>query len=136
VNLENDSEPRPIKKATVNKCVKQTFKKRYPEFKLDNKAFGSIGYSQKWGFKNKLYILADTGSWRTTTNFLIGIDYPRFCMDVSEFFADRQSHYGCGYGSVEIVEDGTNKGLDLVDALLPHFSKCIKNAFKKCGLEV
>jgi len=52
-----DTEPaqRPIKKSFVNKCVKDTLKKKYPVLKVDNKAFGSIGYSKNWGFNNKQY---------------------------------------------------------------------------------
>lgn len=53
-----------INKTLVNKVVKRTIKKRYPAYKVDNKTFGSIGYSCNWVFNNKKYILVDTGSWR------------------------------------------------------------------------
>ena len=126
----------PIKKAIVNKCVKQTIKSRHPEFRVDNKAFGSIGYSKRIGFKNKVYIVVDTGSWRTTLSFMLGFDYPKFCMDVAEFFADHQSHYGDGYQSIDQVETATNKALDLVDELMPYYLEAIEGAFTDNGLQV
>ncbi|MEJ2155277.1 MAG: hypothetical protein P8X96_08060 [Desulfobacteraceae bacterium] len=126
----------PIKKAIVNKCVKQTIKTRHPEFKVDNKAFGSIGYYRNIGFKNKIFLVVDTGSWRTTLSFMFGIDYPKFSMDVAEFFADHQSHYGDGYQSIEQVENAINKALDLVDALMPFYLEAIECAFTDNGLQV
>ncbi len=57
-------------------------------------------------------------------------------MDVAEFFADHQSHYGDGYVSIEQVEEATNKALDLVDALMPHYLGAIESAFTKNGLQV
>lgn len=119
-----------IKKSFVNNCVKQTIKMRFPDFKIDNKAFGSIGFSKKWG-QNKLYIIADTGSWRTSISFMLGLNYPKFCMDVAAFFADHQSHYGEGYLSIEQIENDTNKALDLVEAVLPHFMTAIEQALTK-----
>lgn len=126
----------PIKKAEVNKCVKQMIKNRHPDFKIDNKAFGSIGYSKKLGQNNKIYIVADTGSWRTTLTFMLGVNHPNFCMDVAEFFADSQSHYGIGYESIKKVEKATNRALDLVDALMPHYLGAIESAFTENGSQI
>lgn len=115
-------------KAEINKCVKQAIKKRNPEFKVDNKAFGSIGYSKKWG-NNKIYILADTGAWRTSLCLMLGIEYPKFCMDVAQFFAGHQSDYGDGYSSINYVEESTNKALDLIEAIMPFYLVAIESAF-------
>jgi hypothetical protein len=134
--IDTDPRPRPIKKTLVNKCVKETIKNRYPALKVNNKPFGSIGYSKNWGFNNKQYILVDTGSWRTTLNFEVGIGYPQFCMDVSCFFAENQSHYSDGYLSIEQVHESTNKALDLVDALMPFFLSSIENAFTEKAVQV
>lgn len=125
----------PPKKAEINKCVKQVIKKRFSDFKIDNKAFGSIGYSRKWG-DTKIYILADTGSWRSSLCLMLGIDYPKFCMDIACFFGGHQSDYGEGYLSIGIVEEATNKALDLIEAIMPFYLNAIESAFTANGLKV
>ncbi|WP_136805852.1 hypothetical protein [Desulfosediminicola flagellatus] len=118
-----------LKKNEINKCVKTVIKNRNQDCKLDNKAFGSIGYSKVVG-ENKIYIIADTGSWRSSISIMIGFEQPKFCIDVSTFFASHQSHYCNGYNSVDDIELSMNKALDLVQSLVPHFINAVESAKK------
>jgi hypothetical protein len=122
--------PAPVNKSLVKKIVKQTVRQRMPEYKIDNKAFGPIGFSKPWNDKNKIYIHVDTGSWRYSLNFSIGLGYPKYCIDIAEFFGHTQSHYSERYLSVEHIRDGTNKALDFIEFIMPHFEVTNKTAFE------
>jgi hypothetical protein len=122
--------PDPITKPLVNKEIKKTIKSRLPEYKVDNKAFGAIGFSKPWSFKNNLYILVDTGSYRTSLSFFIGLYDPKFCIDVADFFGDNQSHFSEGYLSIEQIESDTNKAIDLIETIMPHFTDAINRSFE------
>lgn len=123
-----------LKKAIVNQTVKQVVKHRKPEFTPDNKAFGSLGFSKPWSFGNRLYLIVDTGTWRRSLSFSIGLHSPRFCFDIADFFGGVQSHYSQGYLSVEQVKEGVNRALDLIELVQPHFEKAVQKAFENAAL--
>lgn len=114
------------KVAKVNQIVKRIMNERNPQYSYVRgfDVSGMTMFSKPLFNKNKIYLAVDRGTKRDFLNFLIGLEKPKFLLDIACFFSKSQSQYK--YSSSDEVEFVVKKGLDLVQIILPHFEDRIR----------
>lgn len=120
------------KKIPVNNIIKNCIQESNPDFSYAKNAFpGLISFSKAFLENNKIYIVVDKGTKRNFLSFFVGLENPKACFDIANFFGDVQSKYK--YQSLEEIETKIKKALDLLGVLLPHFEKALSEVIAISG---
>lgn len=105
----------------IGQIIKAIMKQRKPDFSFDKSIIypGMLSFSNSALTKEKITIGIEKGTKRQFLSLILGIKDGRYLIDIANLFAQSQSCYE--YNSTTDASQMVNKGIDLVESILPHF---------------
>lgn len=121
----------PMGKFNMREIIVKTVLGRIPELKPDRalREPSNAVFSIPILDKNKIFLIADKGTWRKFIGIKFCIYYPRAYFDIATFFSNSQSHYK--YSCEDDVVKGMNKALDIIEILFPQFVDRVKKVLSR-----